>query len=656
MNGGCLSFCSGRDGNRELRASLRVHCSRVETAADSGHLDFFSAHHFCSLLGSLRDPAELGSLVTVSVNVLRNFASKIVSTDTSSEMVRCLHGFDGLLSCLLHSKGLKDFEDAVYLSLLVQLGDKVFKDVFCDNSAWFKLKRFNCDSLLNDCFSGWKEYLDEELREHLLSYAGGWSMLEKQLRRREFTDQPNSSPRGDSAFIYDFCPVALRTPIYSSCTSTCEISRIHIAYFRYLVSKRAFARHVIFLVNAHNASAAAGNNNVNESNLTVLNQTPNGYRRESRDSAASSCVSVEDYSSALPLNSYQDLLSSHLSCFFAAFGTGLLLQITNDVFNALVDPPTEFLRLMIAMHPTEASAEGHAAVRKYLCGHLLVSLRSLVHNRGNRSVAEDACMSFLMKAEMSLSSSSPRRKNPIVSDYRVVSALIRAAVSLTVSDRTASVGRRSNTLDKLTFWKNNSKAKCPDTLVAWLQYLADTDLVTVMTSSSEGRKELRSIYREISAASVNVDSATGWESDLSEKINCCPRIHRSDFRLLFTTANGLGITPVPVGSVTLSESGIVFMPSKNTPSHHAVSDCCSRATSPLNDVSSPVRPHDQIFETRFLHLETAITSLRDEILNLAQEVARLKETSMLSNDHEMLKSPEQKAEALFKRIAYGVAS
>ena len=600
--------------------AIKAHSSRIQAAADRGHFDFFSAHHFCSSLGSLRDPEDFKSLTVDSVRILSEFAIRCISRDISTEMVRSLQGFDGLLSCLLNNEGLRDLDGAAYLSFLTQIGERVLKGVFCDSAAWFKLKRLNCDSLLNDCFSGWKEYLDPQLRDHLLSGVGGWSSLDKQLRRREFAEPASSSPRGDSTSLYDYCPVALRSPIHTSAASTGEVSRIHIAYFRYLVSKRALARHIIFLVNAHNAQTFE---NLNDSNMTVINHTPNG-RRDSRDSAAS-CESA-DYS-ALPLNSFQDLISSHCSCFFSAFGTGLLLQITNDVANALLHPPNEFLRLMIAMHPTEASAEGHAAVKKYLCSQLLVSLRSLISNRGNRSMAEDACMSFLMKAEMSLQHA--RKKNI---DYRVVASLINAALSLTVSSWTTLTNRK--------------KIKSDDALIAWLHYLADSNLVVAITSSSEGRKELRAIYREISAASVHVDSASGWEIDLAKRINCAPRMHKSDFRLLFTSANGLGITPVPVGTLTASESSILHVPSG------------SRApTSPLNDESPSQDLKEMQTEARLLLVETATAAVRDEVSSLAHDIQQLQETLLGLNrtekDHVMKlpASPDEKAEAMFKLIA-----
>lgn len=650
----CVSICENSGGNRELQSSLEAHCSRIAKLAEYGSFDFFSAHHFCSLLSSSRDPDEMKSLVSVSVGILRDFSRVCVSACASAEMVRLMQGFDGLVSCLLNDRVLKEFEEAVYLSLMTQMGEKVFKGVFCENSSWFKLKRFNCDSFLNDCFSSWKESLHPELRQHLLSNVSGWSTLERQLRRRDFSDKIYASPRGgDSNSLYDFCPVALRSPIYTSSGTGKELSRIHVSYFRYLVSKRALARHIIFLVNSHNVQISSTSEHVNDSNVTVINNTPHG-RRDSRDSANS--YMSADYS-AMPVNSYDDLISSHCASFLAAFGTGLVLQITNDVVNALLQPPTEFLRLMIDLHPTEASAEGHEAVRKYLCSQLLLSLRSLIHNRGNRSVGEDACLSFFMKAEMSLVSYRSRRS----SENRIVSALIHSALALAIA--TISGRRRKR-------WSLFQKgAKSDVTLVAWLEYLSDSNLVTSMTSSGEARKELRAIYREISAASVNADSASGWEEDLCRKIICCPRMLRSDFRLLFTSANGLGITPVPVGALTLSETGVVFFSAPSSV-HHPVSESCSRPASPLNDVS-PSPPskcpsqqeyrESQMIEARFLLMETAITSVRDEILTLAQEIRHLKELLPLK-DHEIREtpsspSPNQKAEAIFKQlIPQGVAS
>jgi hypothetical protein len=66
----------------------------------------------------------------------------------------------------------------------------------------------------------------------------------------------------------------------------------------------------------------------------------------------------------------------------------------------------------------------------------------------------------------------------------------------------------------------------------------------MLTMIQESRAELDLIYRETSGCSIE---PAGWEGELQSRVKACERLGKADLRLLITTANGMGISPVPLG-------------------------------------------------------------------------------------------------------------
>jgi len=71
----------------------------------------------------------------------------------------------------------------------------------------------------------------------------------------------------------------------------------------------------------------------------------------------------------------------------------------------------------------------------------------------------------------------------------------------------------------------------------------------MLTMTKEFRHNLDLLYREMSGSIERVE----WESALQKRVKTCERLTKADLRLLITTANGLGISPVPL---TEEPSGI----------------------------------------------------------------------------------------------------
>jgi hypothetical protein len=452
-----------------------------------------------------------------------------------------------------------------------------------------------------------------------------------------------ASPEVQQEDLFEFGAVVLRTPIYSSRQSE-SISKLHVAYFRYLLSKKVFSEHILFLLARHNELTAEEHNHANESNLTVINNTPG--RRGSIDSMAS--YQSADFATK-PLNTYMEIFSVHCVNFFTSFGTGILVQLSNDLITSLTSPPTDFLRLMLSMTPSQASSEGHTAVKKYLASQLLVSLGNLVRNRSDRTAAEDGCLSFLMKAEMS--ALNPRKRG-IIQDYRVVSALVDSVIKLTVIDHSVESGEKPS-------WFKNTKKSTPQTSwVPWLEYLSGpktrhhSPLVEAMVHAPEGRKELRAIYREIAAA--NVSARNYWESLFSDQVKRCSRMIRTDLRLLMTTANGLGVSPVPVNQaervVTPPPQSLSFESDK-LPNTTEIDESIEIVPEPdlgLEDLKQRLEIVESVQTAILAEMET----LKEELLkNRPKESPRSRGSPVIRDDP--ISSVDEKIEAVFKRLAEG---
>lgn len=665
MSLNCLRSAFPDRGREEIKQMLHLSSQRVSKSTSSGRFDCHSAVAFSSPLSPSLEELELKNVVSDIVTALAGQARSWYIQSRGGDLIRSIQTFDGLVSVLLSSSGVRSLEAKIYMRFASDFGERVLHRVLSADSLRSRVRRLNCESVLNECFKGWKESLEPGVCEHLMDLSQGWQSMEKQLRRH--TDETHQIPHNDPDIgLYDLAPVALRTPVFvihsqksfgqkdfvADASIRREMSRLHVSFFRYLISKREFARHVVALVHAHNIHVSG---NLNDSNMTVLNNTPPKRRRGSIDSLLSylsgAAFGEEDSSNpSVPVNLALDLFSSHCINFFASFGTGLLLPIANDLVSAMAEPPTDFLRLMIGTRPENASSEGHAAVRRYLSAQLLSSLRNLIHSRNHNSVAEDGCLSFLMRAEMNVS--GPKRWTD---DYRVVSAMVSAALEFTRNDR--EIMRESVEKKFMGSLRFKQQLKIETALIAWLSHFADmsaddtSSLMRSLLNSNEGKKEIRALYREMASADVSANSQ--WEADLSAKISVCRRMMRSDFRLLITTANGLGITPVPVAESVLQDQFSLFHRSQSIMSDRTQISIGSRHSKSFNATrsqpASPVTPRIEVAaaappteeQTTIQMILEELVSMRNELNTNTQNFESLKgEVGMIKNSKKSPQSPQ----------------
>ena len=561
-------------GSVKIDTGCGICSCRIWKAAVLGIVDFFSISHLCSLISKESMEYESDAPTRWLVNSLSTFAERMFHQARLSSFQRSLQALDALLSVLLQHESFTTFDDTSYLKFLYEFGENVLLRVFCNDSNRDSVRRLNVEPLMIECFTNWKDLIDVDFRQHVIETSAGWSLLDKYSHKRDsMREVPAVLPHTDQIGLYDFGPVALRSPIYifhtqksygqqvaatpSGSEPPREISKVHVSFFRYLIAKKEFARHIVTIINAHNIQAS--NTSLNDSNLTVINNSPVG-RRGSLDSLASYLSTVGD-TSGVSMNSFLDLFSVHCKNFFGAFGAGIMQQISNDLVSGMMDPPNDFLRLMISLSPLKASSDAHSAVRKYISAQLVGSLRNLVHNRNDQTSVEDCCLSFLMKAEMSVVG-----KKRWLDEYRVVCALISSVLNFTICESEIRIEKlEKHFLSKIRF---KSILQQERSILLWMEYFTKSDggsvLINSIINSNEGKKELGLIYREIAAANVSVDSH--WESELSRRVNCCKRLIRSDVRLLMTSSNGLGITPVEVSVNDESRSQLSFVMRSSTSS------------------------------------------------------------------------------------------
>lgn len=546
----CLGVCRRYHDLSDIKDSLRFALQRITASCNTYVFDFFSAAQFCAMLSSCKDSDDIRTVTQSAISLISAHGNQLLREPNMATFALSIQILDIFTCLFLQNDCLKTLPDGLYMRFIDDFGDQVLARLFGEASILHLVKRNNCESLLSDCFHGWLLCIDARIRDHVLESSGGWSRINKLLRQHDpGRDNNRIISCDDHTALFDFGPVVMRTSIYGASGRQGEeraISRVHVSFFRYLISRKVFASHVLSIIRKHNQELSDSSDCgiANESNVTCLNNTPG--RRGSVDSMAS--YQSAEYATK-PLNSYMEMFSVHCLNFFGSFGTGLLEQVSNDLLTSLNNPPSDFLGLMLTLSPSQASSEGHAAVKKYVSNQLLASLRNLVRNRSDRTAAEDGCLSFLMKAEMS---ALGHRRRGIVQDYRVVSAMVDSVLRLTIADRAESVYRKP-----LFRFRSNHLNRKETRLIDWLQYLSSpaghrSPLVEAMIHAPDGRKELRYIYREIAAADVSTTSF--WESAYALKMNACGRMVKSDFRLLMTTANGLGVNPVPIGSEELTVS------------------------------------------------------------------------------------------------------
>ena len=679
----CLTACTRFGDLSDIKESMRIYLQRISSSSDMNVFDFFSAGQFCAMLSSCKDSDDIRKVTQDAISLITAFGIELLRGSRTGTYPASIHIFDIFTCLLLQDDCLRTLPDGLYMRFIDDFGNQVLASLFADSSVLHSVKRNNCESLLSDCFHGWTLCIDPRIMDHVLESSEGWSRINKLIRQRD----PGSNSHGNIvadgiSALFDFGPVVMRTSIYGASVKRSDervISRVHVSFFRYLISRKVFASHVLSIVRKHNQELSESSDcgNTNESNVTCLNNTPG--RRGSVDSMAS--YQSAEYATK-PLNNYMEMFSVHCLNFFGSFGTGLLVQVSNDLLTALNNPPSDFLGLMLTLSPSQASSEGHAAVKRYLSSQLLASLQNLVRNRSDRTVAEDGCLSFLMKAEMSALS---HRRRGIVQDYRVVSAMVDSVLRLTISDRIESTSRKS-----IFRLPTNSRIRKDVRFIEWLQYLSSpaghrSPLVEAMIHSPEGRKELRSIYREIAAADVSTTNF--WESAYAAKVNACHRMVKSDFRLLMTTANGLGVTPVPIGSDELSVSRSVSPVLKKAvdqqrspvPSSEPSLDVTPPADyrepqevslpplpigRPVVDVSpcmatTDSSPLDELRQ-RISIIESVQTAMLSEIETLKVEMQKRRSSSKSNKGSpeivprdDPIATVDEKIEAVFKRLAEG---
>ena len=433
--------------------------------------------------------------MTVAVStisqVLGLYAREVLECNRTSELRVRMVTLDGMVSILVNS--VKHIEPDEYLRLLLAFGEHVLGGVLGLESTRLKLSKLNCDGLLADCYCQWRSSVEPSALSHILTHSAGWRSMENLIRRRG-----QSAVGGETFFeeFYDFHSVAERTPA----------ENVHVSYFRYLMSKGRFGDKIIQLVNEHNRMKSAA---VNDSNATML-----GDRRGSRDSVLS--ISPGDNG---VLHAPMAIFSSLCLGFINSFCGGVLLQLSNQLSNAIAEPPSKFLKSMLALAPSEASAEAHASIQKHFYQTLMTALRGL-----SRGQPEVVGLAFLMRAEMSVI-------NPPVEEFPVMRALLSCAVRFATTE--IEIRMKQQRFGR--FLPNRISSRDLDRkALAWLAVVGGG-------FSCISRKEIKAIYREIAA-----DSSSAWETVLGEKLNACTRLLTADLALLRTTAFGLGIAPIPL--------------------------------------------------------------------------------------------------------------
>ena len=594
------------------------------------YFDFQSASGLCRLFSNQFDEGELGHLISTTIYSLRTFTQRIPRLVSQRELTILIQSIDATVMSLLNEENIRNLPNGSYVRILLDLGDIVMRPMVGSSTVIERLKSLNCEGFLGDCYRGWRDALEFNVREHLVENSSGWALMERHFIRRDLDEGSDDNPTGP---MFDFTPVVQRTPIYSVAERKMDsiaVNRTHIAFFRYLVSRKELSQNIISLISVHNRENNEGTTK-DDPNVTIINNTPG--RRGSVDSMAS--YQSADYTTR-PLNTCMDIFSVHCLIFFNSFGTGLMCQISNDLIHSISSPPSDFLKLMLSLAPSAASTEGHMAVKKYLSTQLLISLRNMVRNRSDHTASEDGCLSFLMKAEMSAISS----RKGIVQDYRVVSALVDSVLRFSISEKSR---------EKRT-WISRLRKKETTKLIEWLEYLSapcsgPSPIVQTMIQSPDGRKELRAIYREISAASVS--GTTLWEHLLSLMVLKCPRLLRSDFRHLVTTANGLGISPANARPTT---------PDLDIPAH--IQD---ELPQPLMYDSPAVQSHDDLLERLVLIEATQVGVAAElEVIKASQkelqeqvESMQRKRVPSVSPLRDDPLSVDAKLEAVFKKLAEG---
>jgi hypothetical protein len=638
--------------------SLQIELDRVLRLSGQSAVDFFCIAQICKTIGSSRDEQYLQQVIHQVTGALEKGARQISRATSQADMIVAIQCFDALLSSLLRNPSVRILADKSYVEFLLKIGKQVLYPLIHGFSSFQLIKRFNCETLVSDCYRGWRDSLDANVWDHISAASREWRYLDKVLYK--IADNSSLTELGNQD-VYDFHPVMSRTSICAKPDSR-VISRAHSSFFRYLVSNCEFSRHIVTLVSK--------SDRVNESNMTVTNNTPG--RRGSVDSMASA-----DFTSK-PLNDPMEMFSLHCVSFLSSFGAGILAQIANDLLTALRNPPSDFLRLVLSLSPSEASNEGHQAIKKYLSLQLLNALRSMVRNRSDHTAAEDGCLSFLMKAEMS-SGGSKRQ------EYRVVSAIVDCVLDFTVNELCSDTQNRNRFFGIFT---RNSGQKKNLKFIAWLQWLGSvgsnqSPLVQAMIQQPDGRKEVRSLYREIAAASVN-GTKNFWESVFADRVNACARLMKSDLRLLQTTANGLGISPVPVGRSELEIPCTPPPPADSEQSRSPVTEIDQPITLQLpldyrppveeepsvvrrsidNDIEllkdrleivESIRPSLQEVEElrqRVDVLESAQSALVAEFHAFKQERSRKKSSPpLVPRDDPLPVTVDDKIEAVFKKLA-----
>ena len=264
-------------------------------------------------------------------------------------------------------------------------------------------------------------------------------------------------------------------------------------------------------------------------------------------------------------------------------------------------------------------------IRKYLARNFLDSIRSLIADRVHGETPEDACLSFLFRAEICTKSKTT---------YRVIATLVYAAVRFIIAET-------RNYLNNISFFEKFFVAKhefeMKTKLVEWLSILgisnesgphACSPIVSsplMLTMVNESRDGLNLLYREMVGSTEQVE----WEMELQKRVKACERLAKADLRLLITTANGLGISPVPF----TEEPSVVDLTVLND------EEVVEHPPPPLvaEKSADPLIIAQLMEELKAVREEMAISKRNSEILYM--ELSRVKHRIAMDEDKEL---PDEK--------------
>jgi hypothetical protein len=441
------------------------------------------------------------------ISALARASVDVVASANSAEICKRWTIFDGIL-CSIFSQAW--FQDGEYIDVvhafLSQLGNRVVSGVLLRDQSLMKFRKFNMISTLTESLHNWRSLIGQG-NFCMIESDPGWRSAERMLGKMGLPTPP--TPCGP----FEFRKVLMRVPL----------GQPHVSYFRYTISTKLFAKSITACIQEQNMlSASIGS--ANESNTTLVD-TDHLLSRKG------SCVSSSTGSP--PCLDTIAIFESLCLNFCVSFGSGFLSQISNEVISSFLSPPSDFLRLVLAMNPSLASPESQASVRSFLVAILIRSVRALVNSSQHRHSEEGACLAFLMSSELQI------RRSP--TECIVFTALVESALRFAVNELYMQINSiKESLVDK--FVMKRTELSQSRQIVDWLEWFVENPQVNAFTPN---RSELRSIYRECSTGSeVALDK---WETKFAKSANQCNRLIQMDTDILLATARGMGIVAMAAG-------------------------------------------------------------------------------------------------------------